>query len=464
MAPEVSAPRPESLLASRGARAALIFVVALVARVVVVGLAAARFPPSADGTYYHTFADRLARGLGYTWAWPDGAVTYASHYPVGYPALLAPAYRLFGSHASVAMGVNALLGAFLALCMFMLLERATSPGWALAGGLVIALHPALVPYTAALMTEGATCALLAMACALGSASASSRGPLGVRGLSKAAFVASGIVLGVAVLVRPQCLVLAPAFGAVFVRRAGTFPRLGAGALMTVLALAVCAPWTYRNCVRMKSCALVSVNGGWNLLIGEQTRTGAWEAVDVPTECRTVWDEAKKDTCFGAAARKNIERSPAAWMTKMPKKLAVTFDYFGGAPWYLHQANPEAFTYDAKVRLGTLETVVSRLLLAMAVVALARAKGAFPKARKGLGALGLLSALTLHAWPAYLGLGLLGALLGPRALVRGPVLVPVSLAVVLSTAAMHAAFFGAGRYGLVTAPFVAALAFVRPRGR
>lgn len=461
MAPEEL--RPSSPWSSRGARASLVFAVALLARIVVVVVSAKRFPPSADGTYYHTFADRLARGLGYTWAWPDGAVTYASHYPVGYPALLAPAYRVFGSHAFVAMGVNALLGAFLALCMFVLLEQATSPRWALVGALVVALHPALVPYTAAIMTEGATCALVAMSCALGAASASSRGPLGVRGLSKPAFLASGIVLGVAVLVRPQCLVLAPAFGAVFVRaRAGIFPRLGAGIAMTVLALAVCAPWTYRNCVRMKSCALVSVNGGWNLLIGEQTRTGAWEAVDVPSECRTVWDEAKKDACFGAAARKNIERAPATWVAKMPKKLAVTFDYFGGAPWYLHQANPEAFSYDAKVRLGALETVVSRLLLAMAVVALARAKGAFSRVRKGLGALGLLSALTLHAWPAYLALGLLGALLGPRALARGPVLVPVSLAVVLSTAAMHAAFFGAGRYGLVTAPFVAALAFVRPR--
>ena len=45
--------------------------------------------PSEDGHYYDVLARRLASGDGYTWLWPDGAVTYAAHYPVGYPALLA---------------------------------------------------------------------------------------------------------------------------------------------------------------------------------------------------------------------------------------------------------------------------------------------------------------------------------------------------------------------------------------
>lgn len=430
-----------------------------------VALAGARVPPTADGVYYHTFADRLSRGLGYTWAWPDGAVTYASHYPVGYPALLAPAYRLFGAHAAVAMGVNALLGAALALSIHALLERATTRTWAFVGGLVVALHPALVPYTAAMMTEGATCALVAVSCALGAAAASPRGPLGRRGLRGPSFLLAGLVLGVAVLVRPQCLVLAPAFGAFFVHaRAGLARRLFAATTMTVLTLAVCMPWTYRNCVRMKSCALVSVNGGWNLLIGEQTTTGAWESVQVPEECRTVWDEAKKDACFGSAARRHIRDEPIRWLAKVPKKLAVTFDYFGGAPWYLHQANPGAFSYDAKIRLGTLETVASRLLLVAAIVALARSRGPRRRLRTGLGVVLGAFALSLHAWPAYLGLGLQGLLTGPRALARGPTLVPISLIVVLSTAVMHAAFFGAGRYGLVVAPFVASLAFVRARTR
>ena len=40
----------------------------------------------------------------------DGAVTYAAHYPIGYPAILSVFYALFGSAPLVAMLVNAAFG------------------------------------------------------------------------------------------------------------------------------------------------------------------------------------------------------------------------------------------------------------------------------------------------------------------------------------------------------------------
>jgi hypothetical protein len=82
----------------RGRRdAALVFGVALAVRLAVVAWAHARFPPAEDGHYYDVLARRLAAGAGYTWLWPDGAVTYAAHYPVGYPGILAAAYAAFGA-------------------------------------------------------------------------------------------------------------------------------------------------------------------------------------------------------------------------------------------------------------------------------------------------------------------------------------------------------------------------------
>ena len=57
--------------------------IALLARLCVAVWAAPRFPAAGDGFYYDTLAHRLAQGQGYTWLWPDGAVTYAAHYPVG---------------------------------------------------------------------------------------------------------------------------------------------------------------------------------------------------------------------------------------------------------------------------------------------------------------------------------------------------------------------------------------------
>ena len=136
------------------------FGVALLARLAVVAWAHGRFPAVEDGHYYDVLARRLAAGQGYTWQWPEGAVTYAAHYPVGYPALLAVAYAAFGASAGVAMTVNALLGAAAAYGAHRIVDGEDVPRWRpLAAGLVVALHPALVPYTAAVMTEGVTAAL-----------------------------------------------------------------------------------------------------------------------------------------------------------------------------------------------------------------------------------------------------------------------------------------------------------------
>ena len=434
----------------------LVFGIALAARLLVVGWAATKIPPAADGTYYHLLATRLAAGQGYTWLWPDGVVTYAAHYPVGYPALLAIPYALFGAKPLLGMLLNALLGAASALATLAVLDGSTPRRWALAGALAVGLHPALVPYTAAFMTEGATASLLTIAAAL-----ASRGRQAVRSLPW--LTAAGLVMGVATLVRPQSLLLAPLFGLLAAPSVTPIGRrvLG-GATVAALALVVCLPWTARNCARMERCALVSVNGGWNLAIGTQTTDGAWAPIDVPEPCRTVFQEAAKDACFGREALAEIRAHPLAWLARAPRKLRATFDYLGAAPWYLHAANPAAFPERAKHALGAFETLVVRLLLAAALVTTMRLPGGARRARRVVGVLGLVACVIIPGALAYLACAIGLVLVGPRALTRAPVVVPVTAAVVLATALTHAVFFGSGRYGLVVVPFVTALAFVRPQ--
>jgi hypothetical protein len=435
--------------------ALLVAAVALAARLAVVAWAAGRFPAVEDGHYYDVLARRLAAGDGYTWLWPDGAVTYAAHYPVGYPALLALAYRLVGASGAAAMSVNALLGAAGAFAAYSLVDDARVARWRpMAAGLLVALHPALVPYTAALMTEGVTAALLVVAAAL-----AARARTAAR--AAAWIVATGVAMGFATLVRPQSLVLAPVLGALAAPALEGWgrARLGRAAIVTALALACVAPWTARNCVRMHRCALVSVNGGWNLLIGAQTHGGGWEAVDVPPECATVWDEAGKDACFERAGRRLVASSPGAWLARAPAKVASTLDYFGAAPWYLHASDPAAFDDAAKLRLGVLETVACRLLLLGALFACAWPVGPRRTARLAVALAGAIAALGVHGAIGYLALSLVVGLMGPRAWTRAPLVIPAGAAVVLLTAVVHAVFFGAGRYGLVVAPFVAAMALV-----
>ncbi|HEY8078987.1 MAG TPA: hypothetical protein VIF62_32870, partial [Labilithrix sp.] len=370
-----------------------VFLVALAARLAVVAWAARAFPPTADGEYYAVFAGRLAHGQGYTWAWPDGVVTYAAHYPVGYPALVAALDVVLGTTQPwVAMALNALLGALAALAIHDLLTRAAAPRLALAGGLAVALHPALVPYTAAFMTEGVTASLLAIACALAARGAPDRGAS--TRLPPIAWAAlAGIVMGLATLVRPQSLALAPVFGALACvggRLRGARARLAGAAVALAVALACCAPWTMRNCARMERCALVSVNGGWNLAIGTQTENGAWHALDVPPPCREVFQEAAKDACFGREAVGVILSHPLAWIARAPAKLHATFDYFGAAPWYLHASNAARFPNGAKTALGAIETVVSRALLVLALVAIARRDGPRARARRAVAAAGVIA--------------------------------------------------------------------------
>ena len=211
---------------------------------------------------------------------------------------------------------------------------------------------------------------------------------------------------------------------------------------------------------MHRCALVSVNGGWNLLIGATTETGAWQPMPVPAECAEVWDEAAKDACFERAAWRDIGSSPSRWAARAPAKLAATFDYFGAAPWYLHASNGDAFDERAKTALGAFETIVCRLFLLAALVTCGTMPGERATLRKVVALAGAIAALTLHGWLGYVALPVLAALAGVRVWTRGPALVPIAAAVIGATAAVHSVFFGAGRYGLVVAPFVAMLAFAR----
>jgi 4-amino-4-deoxy-L-arabinose transferase-like glycosyltransferase len=429
---------------------------ALVARMAVLVWAAPAFPAAADGSFYDTIARRIAEGHGYTWLWPDGTVTYAAHYPIGYPALVAPFYLVLGARPLSAMIVNALTAALATLAIHRLAQPLATRRRALLAALAAGLHPALVPYVVAVMTEGVTAALLCIAAAL------------AMGRTKRRVVLGALVLGVAVLVRPQSLLLAPVLG--MLAATGGLRRRALGAIaVTALSIVVCLPWTARNCVRMHRCALVSVNAGWNLLIGEATETGAWQPIDVPDACTKVFDEAQKDRCFEEAARARIASDPLRWLAKAKRKLGVTFDYFGGAPWYLHESNPVAFPHAAKVWLGVLETVASRAFLLGAIV-VAAMRGAASRGealRHAFAAVAVVAiafALTPHATSAAYGLLALLLLVAAARRQWRPdeMLLPWTAFVILATAVTHAAFFGAGRYGLVVAPFVAAVSLLGAR--
>lgn len=420
----------------------LLFLFAFLVRCSFVLWAQKRFPAAADGTYYDILARRIAEGAGYTWRWPDGVVTYAAHYPVGYPAMLALAYRILGAAPAAGMWMNALVTATVAPAVYELAGGETRRAGVFAA-LLVSVHPALVPYTAALMTEGVVTALLASAAAL------------ALRRERFAMVLLGLTFGVMTLMRPQMLLLAPFFGAVSSRGVGRRWWSGA-ALVTAMAFLVCLPWTIRNCRRMDQCVFVSANGGTNLLIGSESTNGGWHEVP-KSACPGVFGEVAKDVCFGKVARDSIERAPLEFLAKVPKKLAQTFDYFGAGPYYLHASNPGAFPYEAKVKLGATETFVHRATLVGGLVCLIITARRRRRGAQGIAGAGVLAAFIPGFGVLAHGAAAVAWLLGDGCR-RRPLLFA---AVVFSTAAIHAVFFGAGRYGLPLVPFVVAFAFRAP---
>ncbi len=430
----------------------LVALTAMVARLGVVAWAASRIPPTADGTFYHTIAERISQGLGYTWLWPDGVVTYAAHYPVGYPAMIGAAYAIAGARPVAAMVVHAMLGVAASAATHALAARATSRRRALVVGLLAALHVGLVAYTPALMTEGVTASLWVVAAWAAMRARESQGRRAVAWVA-----AAGVTLAVATLVRPQSITMAPWLGWwTLSAGAGWKARARRAVAVTAVAAACCVPWVVRNQVRMGEASL-SFNGGWNLLIGATpSAQGTWAPLQVPDACREVFDEAKKDGCFGREAVRRIREHPVAWLSLVPAKMAVTFDYCGAAGWYLNAANPKAFPYDHKVTLGVVETAFERLLLGGALLGLGTARGPRRRVRIGLAAVALLPLLSQHAWLSYLAIVPLTLTFG-ASLASLPFALPAGAGVVGLTALTHAVFFGAGRYSLPVMPFVTALA-------
>lgn len=449
-----------------------IFAGALGVRAVVAAWAVGRVPPAADGAFYHVVAERIAAGHGYTWLWPDGVVTPAAHYPVGYPAALGFLYAIFGAHTAVAFGLNAVIGAVQAPLAAILgvrlgahvgLRRPRSAGSV--AGWIVALLPTFVLYTPALMTEGSVVTFTLAALLLSSKARAARGPALAVWL-----VGLGICGGLMTLVRPQSILLVPWVGWMATLSGSRLRRVVAPLFVSLVALACVFPWTYRNCQKMEQCVFVSANGGWNLLIGTfEEGQGGWAPIEgerVPSACREVFQEAQKDSCFGSAGRSRILAHPLEWLELVPAKLRVTFDYTGAATEYFRAAG--VLGAPARSWWGAIEIITQRAVFGaalMAVVLLGQRGSRYFRIVAGGAALAYMGPY------AYVGHVLLALLLvrvgcfffkgtgSEERLVEEPAFLG-ALVVFGLTALVHAVFFGAGRYSL---PFVGALAPVAGLG-
>lgn len=229
-------------------------------------LHAARVPVGLhDPGLYRFIAERLRVGLGYSYA--NGPTAY---YPPGYVFVLAGV----GWVVDLVPGIDDPALVATVLVNLAASAAAIALAWRVAGRLggrraaavaagVLAVWPNLVVHTAVPLTETLTIALVLAIAALAIEGLDGDGPGG------RTVVGLGVLLGLAILVRP---VLAPMAGALFL----VWARSGAGwrtaAIRTAgvvgVAVLVITPWVLRNAEQADTWAL-TLNNGDNLCIGHQ---------------------------------------------------------------------------------------------------------------------------------------------------------------------------------------------------
>lgn len=444
---------------------------ALVARLAVVIHAHAE--PVWDGFYYDLGARRLAAGLGYSEdlviAAGDGTERVFwhawAHYPVGYSGFLALFYKLLGTGTMVSAMANALTGAVLAALVHQLAFRAFgSARRALFAGVLVALHPGLCLYSGALMTEplAATLMLLSILLALEDRAS--------------AWVGAGVALGLATLVRPNAILLAPFLGLVTIRKrvfGAVLRGAGRAALISACALATVAPWTVRNCRVMDACAFVSTNGGWNLVIGSAPgATGKFEFLvgNIP-KGGPACDEGgqvEQDRCWSRYGVSIIKRDFGRWLSLVPNKLHYTLDSEWFPINYLREARPDLVSARAHIVVGKALTGMLHLLVIAAALGAVGWSRPTRTPRRDYAVqiavllliLGLATRCLDPRAPSVWPLGVLACVLPflplPGAPRRNGAELAVA-AVILTTLVTHAIFFGEDRYHLVATPAFAILA-------
>lgn len=451
----ITPPPPVSAPADWGYTVALLLV-ALIPRLFV-ALAWAR-EPVWDGHYYHFGAERIAAGLGYSEdVIVDGQSVWKpwTHYPVGYSALLAFFYRLFGSSIAVAPLVNAIIGTLLAVVVHRLARYALSQNRARIAGALCALHPGLIAYSAVVMTEP-TAALFVVGA--GWAALSLRHHW-------TGWLVSGLLIGLGALVRPVSLLALPAL--LLVHQPSWLRNVGRTALAGIVALLVIAPWTIRNCQRMDGCALISTNGGWNLAIGALTESGRFRTLRADDGCPVVTGQVQQDRCWAEVGMKTIAEDPRRWVAKVPKKLAQTYDHESFPIEYLREAAPEVWP-DARRQAGhQLLTGFHWLLMVAAafspislVTSVRRPIAAMTQGLLILATTAYASFCFASPEHPFFALMMMAPLIAVLPFPGRPRLGPAGrylYFLVFATSVTHAVFFGEDRYHLVISPVLCVLA-------
>ncbi|HZR26882.1 MAG TPA: glycosyltransferase family 39 protein [Vicinamibacterales bacterium] len=329
-----------------------------------------------DCRMYDEVAQHVAAGLGFVGGF--GGETY--HQPVVhdpnrpeigigpiFPTFLASIYRVAGHRADAVRVVQAVVSAVTLIPLFGLVRSVLGSRAALRTSWVAAVYPPLIIYSGVVLTETLSTALLVFA--LWSVADAWECP----GLYRC--IRTGIVMGVAVLLREEFLAVFGAVAALTIWRSTTTRSVVGVATVALVALMTIAPWTIRNYRTFGRVIPVSAHGGDTLYLSVKGWT-EWHFGDPELQRLSAMDDylAQSDA-LRAAAFDEIRAHP---LTVAARRLVRFPDFWLSS----HTANVSGIgdaweTYLAEGHYGILSIkfvllVINCAAIAFGIVGLVRA--------------------------------------------------------------------------------------------
>ena len=257
-----------------------------------------------DAIWYVLQAGTIAEGVGYVDPAPfyeQGVETATANFPPLWPGLLALVNVIGIADTERAYQVvGAGLGAGTVVVTGLLGRRIAGEPVGLVAALLVALSPSLVAADGSLMAESLLVLLVGVALLLGDRI--------LRGGGTGAWVALGLVLGLAVLSHSAALVLAPVLVGVLVWRQPTARpsrRVGYGTLALAVAALIFLPWALRSGDALGEPVALSSNSA-SLLEGANCESayggeliGSWDPACLrhtraPGLSESEWSERARD--------------------------------------------------------------------------------------------------------------------------------------------------------------------------
>jgi hypothetical protein len=299
------------------------FLVAFLLRVALSTLVPVR--PVWDGAIYARSADFIAHGRGYTRTAidPDEPAEATAFYPVGFPAMLAPLRWVWGRNLDLV--AQSFAGALLVVIAGLLGRRAGGPRIGTLAAWLVALWPGGILLSASWMSEPFFSLFVGAASLLVAYTKRSR--------TLSTSVALAVILGLGALVRPTAIPMLVVYvvGLAFFQTAHE-PRLARGRALAkhlvvalLVAFAVMLPWTIRNAMSLDAPAIVSTNGGANLLVGTSNE-GSFARIPEELDCSSALPEVARDRCRAEVAIDRIREAPFVWLARGVLKLVHTFGH------------------------------------------------------------------------------------------------------------------------------------------